>query len=85
MFFWVVTSRSNVVGYQHFRWPRCLYLHGEVNSDMKGTLIWGGSIRGVRVCGGQHCWKNTATFLTFVSSQDSLGPTSSYFSKAYYK
>jgi len=45
--FCVMTPSSNVVGYQHFRWPCCLYLHSEVNSAMKGTLIWGGSIRGL--------------------------------------
>jgi hypothetical protein len=42
-----MTPSTNVVGYQHFRWPCCLYLQGEVNSAMKGTLIWGGSIRGL--------------------------------------
>jgi hypothetical protein len=45
--FCVLTPNSNVVGYQHFRWPCCLYLQGEVNSSMKGALIWGGSIRGL--------------------------------------
>jgi hypothetical protein len=45
--FFVTTPSSNVIGSQHFRWPCCLYLHGKVNSDMKGTLIWGGSIRGL--------------------------------------
>jgi len=47
MLFCVMTPSSNVVGYQHFRWLCCLYLQGEVNSGMKGTLIWRGSVRGL--------------------------------------
>jgi hypothetical protein len=44
--FCVMTPSNNVVGYLHFKWLCCLYLQGEVNSAMEGTLILGGSIRG---------------------------------------
>jgi hypothetical protein len=51
--FCVRTPSSNVVGYQHFRWPSCPSLQGEVNSADMGR-----EYKGVRGCGGQHCRKN---------------------------
>jgi hypothetical protein len=36
--FWVVTLCSAVIGYQRFRGPCCLHLHGEVKSVDGGSM-----------------------------------------------
>jgi len=34
---WVLTPYSDVVGYQHFRWPCSLHLHPEGGPQFEGT------------------------------------------------
>jgi hypothetical protein len=79
--FCVMTPSSNVVGYQHFKWPCCLYLHGEVNSDMKGTLIWRGSMRGLESVEADTAGRTGQVESPFITDRDTIrwcsvqGPT----------
>jgi hypothetical protein len=79
--FCVMTPSSILVGYQHFRWLCCLYLQGKVNSVMKVTLIWGGSIRGLESVEANNAGRMGQVKNPFLTDRDRIrwcslqGPT----------
>jgi hypothetical protein len=70
--FCVMTPSSNVVGYQHFRWPCCPHLQGEVNSAMKGTLRWRGSIKGLESVQANNAGRTGQVKSPFLSDRDRI-------------